>query len=188
MEGYGLLQFFTKEKLDAHPARRNALEKGNGGGRDGSSRQGAISQPSRPGRVDRRAGYAVRIKSRPCGSSGTMMVKPCAESTAVPAFRKRNDWPSGSLRFIEAQNVPLRGGCHDHSQGVQRQIQFNLAHHAFPVRGCRVFVRAHRNFPEILCNVPPFQGCNMDIVAFEDLQRNAIFSLDMLEMRLSAPG
>ena len=111
-----------------------------------------------------------------------------AESTGVPAFRKRNDWPSGSLRFIEAQNVPLRGGCHDHSQGVQRQIQFNLAHHAFPVRGCRVFVRAHRNFPEILCNVPPFQGCNMDIVAFEDLQRNAIFSLDMLEMRLSAPG
>ena len=50
MEGYGLLQFFTKEKLDAHPARRNALEKGNGGGRDGSSRQGAISPPSRPGR------------------------------------------------------------------------------------------------------------------------------------------
>jgi hypothetical protein len=45
-----------------------------------------------------------------------------AESTGVPAFRKRNDWPSGSLRFIEAQNVPLRGGCHDHSQGVQRQI------------------------------------------------------------------
>jgi len=28
----------------------------------------------------------------------------------------------------------------------------------------------------------------MDIVAFEDLQRNAIFSPDMLEMRLNAPG
>ena len=60
MEGYGLLQFFTKEKLDAHPARRNALEKGNGGCRDGSSRHGAISPPSRSGRDDRRAGYAGR--------------------------------------------------------------------------------------------------------------------------------
>ena len=28
MEGYGLLQFFAEEKLDVHPARRNALEKG----------------------------------------------------------------------------------------------------------------------------------------------------------------
>jgi len=28
MEGYGLLQFFAEEKLDVHPARPNALEKG----------------------------------------------------------------------------------------------------------------------------------------------------------------
>ena len=32
----------------------------------------------------------------------------------------------------------------------------------------------------------PFPGCNMHIVAPEDFQRNAIFSLDMLEMRLSS--
>jgi hypothetical protein len=71
-----------------------------------------------------------------------------AESTSVPTFRKRNDWPSGSRRFVEAQNVLLLGGCHDHSQGIQHQIQFNLAHRAFPVRERRVFVRAHRNFPQ----------------------------------------
>jgi hypothetical protein len=32
----------------------------------------------------------------------------------------------------------------------------------------------------------PFRSCNMHIVASEDFQRNAIFSLDMLEMRLGS--
>jgi hypothetical protein len=35
-----------------------------------------------------------------------------------------------------------------------------------------------------LCGLPFFEGCNMHLVGFEDFQRNAIYRLDLLEMRL----